>query len=356
VIRATFNPEMLVLARELRGLTQAELADISKTTQGYVSMLEHGQKEASGDILSRFSEVLDYPLSFFRQPERYFGFGITFVYHRKKSTARVGDLRLLQAQVNLRRIHIARMLRDVPVKTFANFTSFDIDDYNGDAELIANYVRANWKLPLGPIPNLVKTIEAAGGVVFKFSFGTTDVDAISQWPDDGPPMFFINADTPSDRIRYSLAHELGHVIMHKSATGEIETEADQFAAELLMPSRVILAQLDGMNIKLAARLKPYWRVSMQSLIRRARNLGKLCDTEYSRLFRQLSSHGMRKNEPMPIPGEEPSLVDQIILEFQRANHCTSAELAAILNLHEGEFLSIYAPTPSSGNGPRLVTR
>jgi Zn-dependent peptidase ImmA (M78 family) len=316
-------------------------------------MLEHGQKEASEDKAAQFSEVLGFPVSFFYQAERYVGFGLSFVFHRKRSAARIGDLRRLQAEVNLRRINIARALRSVPIRTNAEFTSFDIDDYNGDAEQIAGLVRANWRIPLGPVSHLVRAIENAGAIVFKFSFGTTDVDAISQWPDDAPPMFFINSEAPADRIRYSLAHEIGHIVMHRSATGDIEAEADRFASELLMPANLIAAQLDGMNLKLAARLKPYWRVSMQALIRRARDLGCLPEPEYTRLFRRMGSLGLRKNEGIPIAPEEPTLVERVLGEFQRANHYNNAEMAAILDLQESDFDALYRPPPSTGL--RLIT-
>jgi Zn-dependent peptidase ImmA (M78 family)/DNA-binding XRE family transcriptional regulator len=332
---------MLTLAREYRGWTQSELADDSGITQGYISLLENGQKDAADDKIEKIAQSLRFPTSFFYQSERFLGLGLTFVFHRKKSSARVGDLRRLQAEVNLRRIHMTRLLRSVPVKAFGEFTMMDIDDHDGDAEAIATFVRANWKLPIGPIPNLIRTIESAGGIVFRFKFGTSDVDAISHWPDDGPPFFFINSQTPADRARYSLAHEVGHVVMHRSAAGDIEAEADRFASEFLMPESAIAPQLDGMSIKLAAKLKPYWRVSMQALIRRARDVGRISDADYSRLFRQVASLGMRKNEPVSILPEAPELADKIIAEFQRENRCSTAEISAVLDLHVDEFMRLY---------------
>ncbi len=343
-----------MLARELRGMTQGELAEQSGSTQGFVSQVESRLKIASEEKADKFAEVLRLPRTFFYQSERYSGFGTSFIFHRKKSSARTGHLRRLQAEVNLFRIHMNRLLQSVPVHTEVEFSSLDIDDHDGNAELIASFVRANWKLPLGPIVNLIQVVESAGGLVFKFSFGGMDVDAISQWPDGMPPLFFLNADAPADRLRYSLAHEIGHVVMHRVVNPDLEAEADRFASELLMPAKEIAGQLMDITLKSAARLKPYWRVSMQALIRRARDLAAIPDSQYTRLFRQLSVAGMRKNEPADIAGERPSLVDRIISEFRQQNGYSNADVAAVLHLREQEFCDRYLP-PEPPRGLRLVS-
>ncbi|OWY70730.1 hypothetical protein B7486_14085 [cyanobacterium TDX16] len=334
---------MLTLARDYRGLNQTELAEQSETTQGFISQVEQRQKEASEHTIARWAAVLRVPESFFFQRDRYTGFGLSLVFHRKRSGTQVAHMRRLQAEVNLRRIHITRLLNAVEIETANEFILMDIDDYHGDSERVAAFVRASWKLPIGPIRNLVEVIEAAGGIVFKFPFVTSDVDAMSQWPVDSPPLFFLNSEAPNDRIRFSLAHEIGHVVMHRNATGDIESEADRFAGELLMPASEIAPHLDNMSLKLALRLKPYWRVAMQALIRRARDLGRIPDPHYSRLFRQLSALGMRKNEPSPISPEHPTLVNRIISEYQRVNRCTQSDVAIALCISEEEFQSLYGP-------------
>ncbi|WP_246430558.1 ImmA/IrrE family metallo-endopeptidase [Streptomyces rectiverticillatus] len=58
-------------------------------------------------------------------------------------------------------------------------------------------------------------------------------------------MFLLNSTVPGDRFRFSLAHELGHVVMH-TGPGDPrlqEQQADQFAAEFLMPHGSVLADL-----------------------------------------------------------------------------------------------------------------
>lgn len=339
-----FNKAMLQLAREMRGWTQTRLATESGITQAYISQLENGQKQdASPEKLDRLANVLAVPVSFFFQAERYDGLGLSLVFHRKKASARIGHVRRLQAEVNLRRIHVARVLRGVDLNAPKDFRFMSIDDYDGDAEKIAAFVRINWKLPLGPVPNLVKVIEDAGGIVFRFSFGTTDIDAISQWTSDTPPLFFVNADAPADRARFSLAHEIGHLVMHDAASDTMETEANQFASELLMPRREIAPHLAGITLKKAYALKQYWRVSIQALIRRARDIGSIDQRTYSRLFVRIGALGMRRTELSPLTPEYPRLADQILSAYQVNTNCSDQDLAAVLDLRHEGFRELYGP-------------
>jgi Zn-dependent peptidase ImmA (M78 family) len=96
------------------------------------------------------------------------------------------------------------------------------EEHPGGPSNIARSVRVMWTLPPFPVQDLVGVVEDAGGIVFKCDFRSTRIDAISQWVQGFPPMFFVNQDIPCDRMRWTLAHEIGHVIMHNLPTENIE--------------------------------------------------------------------------------------------------------------------------------------
>jgi Zn-dependent peptidase ImmA (M78 family) len=114
--------------------------------------------------------------------------------------------------------------------------TIDLDSCDGDVERVATLVRAAWRLPLGPVANLTIAIEDAGGIVLKCAFGTPLIDAAHLWLPDMPPLFFVNENTSGDRLRWKLAHEIGHAIMHQCPNGDVETEANRFAGAFLMPA------------------------------------------------------------------------------------------------------------------------
>jgi Zn-dependent peptidase ImmA (M78 family)/transcriptional regulator with XRE-family HTH domain len=336
------RPEMLVLARESRGLTQGDLAAAVGVSQAKISKYESRLLGVAPDDLERIARVLAYPVDFFFQTDDVRSAGSTCLYHRKRQSMPVKELRRIQARVNIARMQMARLLRGAQVENENQFPRMDVDEYDGPEE-VARLVRKSWGLPPGPVANLVQAVENAGGIVYRCSFGTRKLDAISQWFAGLPPLFFINADAPTDRCRYSLAHEIAHVVMHRVPTPDQESEADRFAAEFLMPAKDIGPHLRPITIQKAAALKPCWKVSMAALIKRASDLGKIGESYYRKLYTQLSKLGYRLNEPAPIPDEEPTVLRDIIEVHLRDHNYSIAELSRALVSNEQEFISQYLP-------------
>lgn len=350
------NPEMLVLARETRGITQNSLAKAVSIAQATLSKFETGALAVGDECLSRLAKVLNYPEEFFYQPDPVRWVGSGCIYHRKRQSVTAAEYRLLLARVNVLRMNVWRLLQNVEIQAENRFFQLEIDEF-GSPEKIAAHVRNRWDLPPGPIENLVTAIEAAGGVVIKCDFGTAKLDAFSQWPPGMPPMFFVNASAPPDRCRYTLAHEIGHIVMHMVPTPSLEQEADQFAAEFLMPRRDIGPYLSRpFTLEKAASLKVYWKVAISALIRRARDLGRITDSYYRSLMTQMSRLGYRTVEPVPLEPEEPAVVRSVI-EVHRKDHGYSiTDLSRIALVNEDEFVSNFFPrAPSKTPYLRVVT-
>lgn len=331
---------MLILARESRGYSQTQLAKKAKLSQAAISKFESGVLEIPDDRLEAIAQALEYPTAFFFRRERRYGYGSPCLYHRKRQSLPISKQREIQATLNVRRMEIARLLQSVEIETDAGFVRMDIEDYDSP-EQIAQMVRRSWRLPLGPVQNLVRTIENASGIVVSGSFGTRKLDAISLRAPGQPPFFFVNKDIPGDRMRFTLAHEVGHVIMHALPSVEQEREADKFAAELLMPEKEIKPDLRALTFQKLGSLKYHWKVAMSSLIRRARDLGQISDRQAKRFWAKMGELGIRTNEPYPIAPEEPSVVKDVVDLHLRHYGYSVPELSRTVELHEEEFRSLY---------------
>ena len=339
------NNEMLQLAREARAMTQKELALRTSISQGHISKFESGQLQVPDEQLEKIGLALDYPTQFFFQPDRLYGLGISSVYFRKRKTLPVFEQKRIQAQINILTLQLAHLLRGVDVKSDNEFFPLDIADFNDDAVAIAQLVRAKWNLPLGPVKDLIGVIESAGGVIVRRDFLSRKFDAQSRWLNGLPPMFFVNHDVPMDRLRFTLAHEIGHIVMHRVPTENLESEADSFASEFLMPRDEILPDLSPFSLQRAAMLKPKWRVSIAALIVRAHDLGVITHSQYRRCFTQLSAAGHRTCEPVTISDERPSLIDQLLGVYQRDHGYSLAEMCQMLSISEQEFQTQYLSMP-----------
>jgi Zn-dependent peptidase ImmA (M78 family)/DNA-binding XRE family transcriptional regulator len=343
-----FNPEMVVLARESEGVTQSQLAHMVSMAQGSISKIEGGLLGVTEEQLNAIAEVLDVPTSFFFQTDPVYGYGSSCYYHRKRQNIPVSDLRKILAQINILRIQLTKLLRGVELETENKFHRFDIAEY-GSPEKIARLIRGAWNIPPGPIQSLVGAIEDAGGIIFRCSFETKKVDAISQWLPGLPPLFFVNSDIPGDRCRYTLAHELGHLIMHQIPTPDIETEANRFAAEFLMPEKDIGPHLRQLSLQKLAAMKPYWKVAMSAILKRAYDLGKVTQFMYRKLNTQISKHGLKTNEPVHIPIEEPEVIKDILDTYRLDHGYSLTELLDLMRSTERKYRKFYlnGETPPS---------
>ncbi|OAI40193.1 hypothetical protein AYO40_05040 [Planctomycetaceae bacterium SCGC AG-212-D15] len=345
------NPEMIVLARESRGYTQSEMAKRTGLPQSSLSKYESGLSDIPPEELKKIADLLEYPLAFFYQRDTLHD--ASCLFHRKRQSLSVRELKRIHAQVNILRIHATRLLADAEIESVNQFHRLDMVQLGGP-EIVAQRLRHLWNLPLGPIRGVVGAIENAGGIVFRCPFSTKKVDAISQWPLDLsglPPVFFVNDDIPGDRMRWTLAHEIGHIVMHHLPTDDPEREADRFASEFLMPAREIASELSPFSLQKAAALKPFWKVSMAALIRRARDLKVIAERRYNYLNVQMGMLGYRKCEPVPLPAEEPEMLREIISFHRRTEARSVEDLSRMLSIHEKQFREQYWQDLS---GMRLV--
>ena len=165
-----------------------------------------------------------------------------------------------------------------------------------------------------PIINIFKHLESNGVIVIEFDDVTDKFDGVSFRTDKGNPIIIINKNFPNDRKRFTLAHELGHILMH--FTGEFpnplhrtekqkENEANRFSSEFLMPALGIQNSLIGLSLYDLAPLKKYWHTSKQSIIRRAKDLRGITDKKATYFMIELSRMGERKIEKTLVGIDKP---------------------------------------------------
>ena len=171
-----------------------------------------------------------------------------------------------------------------------------------------------------PIPNATYAVEQAGAFVLAIPVGLDHRDAFSTWTNGVRPrplLVVCTKEAPGDRLRHSLAHELGHIVLHhgpRGAIAEIEKQADRFAAEFLTPADAIREEFSRpVTLRSLSVLKPRWGVSVASLVYRARELGVISERRRRSLFIEISQRwGRSKPEPIEIPVEKPRVLRKLV--------------------------------------------
>lgn len=339
------NPSMVELARKSRGYTQTKLANATQVTQGTISKIEQGIIEADEDVLNKLSEELNYPIDFFYQSGRLMAPSIKYRRARASLSAKLRDK--LDAHHNV----IANVLRELleAVELPANkVPDWPVEDWESPTE-IAQALRQYWQVPKGPINNLTKLVESMGIVVVMSDFKTRKFDGVYYPFPDLPPIIFLNKEMPGDRLRFTLAHELGHIIMHQKPKNidQIEDDTDEFASEFCMPKADIKPHLKNLTLSKLANLKQVWKMSMAALLVRANRVKAISDRKYRYLWTQMGKKGYKKQEPLElnVPKEEPKIVDKLInLHIDKLDY-DHESLSKAVHLNKNEFMSIFENRP-----------
>jgi Zn-dependent peptidase ImmA (M78 family)/DNA-binding XRE family transcriptional regulator len=322
-VRRTFGGERLKTAREFKGWSKEELARRTGLTGAAIGQFERGDITPNTGTLTRLSEALDVPIAFFSAGADTGG-GVGAYFRSLRSTT-LTERRRARAFVQYVHQFVASLehLVELPECTLQRRPVDPEDDDEEVIEQVAHAVRRDWGLdPVEPVPNAVRLLERHGIVAVRNYAGDAKVDAFSVPFEDRSLVVLSSEKGKHDRSRFDVAHELGHLVMHRpdeQATKLVEAQAHRFAAAFLMPPEGIRGELPSRgDWPKLLRLKQKWGTSVSALLRRSRDLGRMSPEEYVNCMKALSARGWRKDEPGSVRPEEPTLLRRAVEVAQGA--------------------------------------
>lgn len=358
------NGERLRQVRELHGLTQTELAQQVDVEQPLVAQIEGGKKQPSDRVLQAIALATGFPPSFFKQASGA-DFPVGSLLFR--AHAYVGKLQRAQAHRYAEVLYEAVEKMERSIKTLP----LRLPRISAPPADAAKLARSELGLsPDRPVPNVINVLEKGGILILAIPVALEGRDAFSGWVglDPAKPVIVVSGGKAGDRIRFSVSHELGHLVMHRAWQGnpkELEEQANSFAAEFLLPEEGIRYDLvPPITLTSLAELKPKWGVSLQALIRRAKDLEIISLRQYRYLFEQLGSRGWRLREPsnLALPIEKPRAFRKMaellygrpidVGKFADAMALSPAFLRGILAAHD----DLGSELNSKSSGPVKVLR
>jgi len=316
------------------------LASAIGVSPGLISKWEHGVSVPPSERVKALAAALEYPERLLYRPEKVAGSDSVCFHHRKRKSMPLRLLDVVEGQMHLAQLQMKNLLEDLAVETSNQFMTLDPGEAGG-ASKVAAQLRAYWRIPSGPISNVVRVVENAGAVVLLRDFGTLKLDGMSCWAKSTPPLFFINSALSVDRRRWTIMHELGHLIMHASPPDEDqEQQAEDFAREFLLPTDETMPDLRRLTFQRLPALKHHWRVPMKEITTAASRRGAIPPNKVKSIAVQYSRAGWHTAEPYALPSEEPELAAEAI-RVHLADGFTRKELADIAILFEDEFVRTY---------------
>lgn len=312
-------------ARILKGYSLEELAQKVGLTRQSMSKYENDDMKISMEKLVDISEVLDFPIDFFKKKKDTLGIGGNPIFFRslRKTTSKIKES-LGQNVEFLEEIFYN-------ISEYIEFPKVNIDfDINKNYKIgvsdlyieeIAMKIREKWGVGENPINNLVDLLQRNGIIISRIELDNYTVDAFSSITDSGVPFIILGSDKQSAvRSRMDCAHELGHIVLHSHLPKEdiiknhniIEDEAKRFASAFLLPANEFSKDIYTINLDSFIYIKKKWKVSIAGIIVRAHRLNLITDEQYTYLFKRISAKKWRIKEPLDdiIQIEEPELLKE----------------------------------------------
>ncbi|MEQ1723268.1 MAG: XRE family transcriptional regulator [Pseudobdellovibrio sp.] len=336
LIAQNFVSQRLTLAREMRGLTRAELAGRIEKTPSSVSQYEDGAIKPDARTLAQLSLAIGIKPTFFSKPFLIKTLSFEGCHFRSLRSTSQRDRKKIIALGTLECELVAHLETEfeLPVERVSELSkAVRTDD---DIENLATEVRQKWQMGLGPILNMAKLLEAHGIIVSFIPNDCSAVDAFSVWNNSRPMVFLTKNKKSGSRLKFDSAHELGHLIMHHDVSAgdfELERQANRFASAFLLPKDAFLSECPT-RFKLDSyiALKKRWGVSLAALVRRAYDLNRISEPTYRRVNILLNQYkGMEPEEPT----FEPPRIIQTCLNDLSSEHFSSS-----MGLNESDMKSL----------------
>lgn len=311
------------MARSLRGLTASALASQAGVTPEWISKIEAGTHTPSDELTGRLAHALGLPVSFFFReaapvPD------LDGFFFRASSKLAKKDEAAARALASLAS-EVSDWMDDtyhLPLPGIPEIQELVGGEIEVTPEIAANALRAHWGLGVAPISTMLALLESKGARIFTVSGTYQHIDAFS-FRHRASGIVFLNPSKSAERLRFDLAHELGHLVLHGGSLYQRdakhrEKEANEFASSFLMPRAGIAGALRG-NVSVAdiTRLRDTWRVSAMAVTYRLQTVGTLSDWSYRLMCQQLAQAGYRRGEPgSRLAPEVSSLWSQVLADLR----------------------------------------
>jgi Zn-dependent peptidase ImmA (M78 family)/DNA-binding XRE family transcriptional regulator len=312
----TMDPRALRRARELRGLSANALATALEVSQAVIWKVEAGQLRASAALTAKVAEHLDVPTEFLLKTPRLLTEGSVGLFRAHSSKVSKTQRTSIRQVVSVISEFVDRLADDIPRPQSTVPRAF------GDSPLL---VASRTRALLGysdeePIGNLTRRLERIGVTVVKASLPSEGVFGYSTWTNEKVPrpLIALNHNQTPYKLRWTLAHELGHLVLgHEYESllpDEAEEQADAFAGELLAPTSQLRQDLKaGTTLSALSYLKTKYGVSISGLSRLGHKIDAISAAQYRSIQVQISQRGWRKSEPGDESAtyEEPALIREL---------------------------------------------
>lgn len=328
-------------ARKRKGMTQDELVAAigGMISKNALSRYERNEMMPRYPVLVALARVLEVQLEYFFRPSTV---SITEKDFRLKEDlpAKERDRIPLAATEVLERILETEQLLSLEPRFVNPLQALPAIATASEAEQAAQQLRESWNLGQHGLVDTygmlgrhgIRVIELEAHEVF---------DGMKGMVNGHIPVIVVNALMPADRKRFTVLHELAHLLLRFDPSLEAdkaERLCNRFSSALLMPAELLKGLLGGPREELSLQelihIKNLHGTSLQMLVYRAVQLGYIRQPVVDR-FKTFIQANIREEGLGRYEGSERvTYLEALVLRAYHSRRITRSKAAELLNLEE----------------------
>ncbi len=338
--------ERILQARKAAGLSMRALAEKANISAMAISKYESNKSTPSSRVLMSLANALGVRVEYFFRTAKVQLKDLEYRKHSKLPRKTLEQIKGDVIEQVERFLELEEFLPVSPVEPFKLPEELPFIGSYDDIEDAASVVRHAWGLGDNPIPDLIDTLEEKGVLVFQSNaLHEEKFDGLAAEV-NGKPVVVVGRDWPGDRQRFTLAHELGHLVLKDRMAEDLDEEkaANRFAGAFLVPASEVYKELGNKRNRLEpvelCVLKTAYGLSMQGWLHRATDLKVLTKSASANMWKLFAMKKWRKKEPVEYPSEKPKLFMQLVFHACAEDLVSESKAAELLGKSLSEFRTI----------------
>lgn len=325
--------------RLLNGLSLQDLADMIGISKQMISKYEKGDAMPTSKILIQLAKSLKVKMDyFFTMPSVELG----VVNFRKKSSFSLKKINILKEEIKIKLTNYIEIENILQIDNSFNNPINQLKINSIDAiEKVVSDLRSEWQIGIDPIHNIIQLLEDKEIKIIEIDEPENKFDGLATIINEKYPVIVINKNFNVERKRFTLLHELGHLLMSLPTDCDVKFEenvCNRFASEFLFPKVSVLKEFgnkrDTISIKELIEVQNKYGISIRAIVYRLKDVKILSENRYTEFYKKINFNTNLKSEVDKERFKTPEIsnrYEQLVYRALSQELISSSKAASLLN-------------------------
>lgn len=278
-------------ARKLKGLSLQNVADELQVSKQMISKYESGTSIPNSGKLIKLSKLFGLKIDYFFNS---FRIELNEVSFRKKSTFSAKKQNSLKERIKIS-LESYLYIEDCLSINFSFDNPLKGIKINNNEDIIraVQKLKYDWEIGFDPVHNLIQLLEDKKIKIIELSDVEDKFDGLATYVDNKYPVIVLNKNFLVERKRFSLLHELGHILLDISENCNMKEEnvCHKFASEFLFPRNIVISEFGGRREHISfselISTQEKYGISIKAIVYKLKDAGILSENQHSKFYKKI---------------------------------------------------------------------